>query len=91
MKQIGMVKSKYYIRFMAVDKPGVLASIAGVLAHFKISIADVTQKERNKRHAVPIVMMTHEAIEADLRKALKTIYKFKFISGKPVAVRMEMS
>ena len=91
MKQIGMVKSKYYIRFMAVDSPGVLASIAGVLAHFKISIADVTQKERNKRHAVPIVMMTHEAIEADLRKALKTIYKFKFISGKPVAVRMEMS
>jgi homoserine dehydrogenase len=91
MKQIGMVKSKYYIRFMAVDKPGVLASIAGVLADFRISIADVTQKGRNKRRAVPIVMMTHEATEADLRKALAMIDKFKFISGKPVAVRMEMS
>lgn len=91
MKQIGMVKSKYYIRLMAVDKPGVLASIAGVLARFKISIADVTQKGRNKRYAVPIVMMTHEAVEADLRKALAMIDKFRFISGKPVAVRMEMS
>ncbi|MFH0840179.1 MAG: homoserine dehydrogenase [Candidatus Omnitrophota bacterium] len=91
MKRIGMVKSKYYIRFMAVDKPGVLAAIAGILADFKISIADVTQKDRNKRHAVPIVMMTHEAVEADLRKALSMINKFNFISGKPVAVRMEMS
>ncbi len=91
MKRIGMVKSKYYVRFMAVDKPGVLAAIAGVLADFKISIADVTQKGRGKRHAVPIVMMTHEAVEEDLRKALQMIDKFKFISGKPVAVRMEMS
>lgn len=91
MKQIGLVKSKYYIRLMAVDKPGVLASIAGVLARFKISIADVTQKGRDRRHAVPIVMMTHEAVEADLRKALAMIDRFKFISGKPVAVRMEMS
>ncbi|MCG2705008.1 MAG: homoserine dehydrogenase [Candidatus Omnitrophica bacterium] len=91
MKRIGMVKSKYYIRFMAIDKPGVLAAIAGILADFKISIADVTQKDRNRRHAVPIVMMTHEAVEADLRKALSMINKFNFISGKPVAVRMEMS
>lgn len=90
MKQIGMVKSKYYIRLMAVDKPGVLASIAGVLARFKISIAAVTQKGRNRRSAVPIVMMTHEAVEADLKKALSMIDKFKFISGRPVAVRMEI-
>lgn len=90
-KRIGMVKSRYYVRFMAVDKPGVLAAIAGILADFKISIADVTQKGRGRRRAVPIVMMTHEAVEEDLRKALHMIDKFKFIAGKPVAVRMEMS
>lgn len=90
MKRIGSVRSRYYVRFMAVDKPGVLAAIAGVLADFKISIADVTQKDRDKRHAVPIVMMTHEAVEADMRKALAMIGKFKFISGKPVAIRMEI-
>lgn len=90
IKEIGKVRSRYYIRFMAVDKPGVLAAISGVLAKFKISIASVTQKERHKEHAVPIVMVTHEAMESDLRRALNIIYKLDSIHGKPVALRMEM-
>jgi homoserine dehydrogenase len=75
---------------MAADKPGVLAAISGVLAKFKISIASVTQKERHKEHAVPIVMVTHEAKESSLRKALTVISKLSSISEKPVAIRMEM-
>jgi homoserine dehydrogenase len=90
IKAIGKVKSRYYIRFMAQDKPGVLASISGILADYKISIASVTQKERHKEHAVPIVMMTHEAIESDLRKALKRISRLSSMCGYPVAIRMEM-
>ncbi|MBL7070960.1 MAG: homoserine dehydrogenase [Candidatus Omnitrophica bacterium] len=90
IKGIGRVKSRYYIRFMAMDKPGVLAGISGILAKYKISISSVSQKERNKEHAVPIVMLTHEAIEMDLRKALGQINKLNSISGKPVAIRMEM-
>lgn len=90
IKEIGKVKSRYYIRFMAVDRPGVLAAISGVLAKFKISIASVTQKERHKGHAVPIVMLTHEAIEKDLKKALKIIHRINAIRGRPVAIRMEM-
>lgn len=90
IKEIGKVKSRYYIRFMAIDRPGVLAAIAGVLARFKISIASVTQKERRKERAVPIVMLTHEAIEGDLRKALKITHRINTIRGRPVAIRMEM-
>jgi homoserine dehydrogenase len=90
IKAIGKVKSRYYIRFMAVDKPGVLAAISGILGKFRISIASVTQKERHKEHAVPIVMVTHEAVEQDLRKALKLIKKLGSIRGKPVVIRMEM-
>ena len=90
MKRIGNVRSRYYIRLMAADKPGVLAAISGVLANFKISIASVTQKERHKEHAVPIVMVTHEAEESNMRKALSVISKLNSISGKPVAIRMEM-
>jgi len=90
IKEIGEVKSRYYIRFMAQDKPGVLAKISGILAKFKISIASVSQKERHKQHAVPIVMMTHEAMESDLRDALKMINKLRSICGQPVAIRMEM-
>ncbi|MBN1871124.1 MAG: ACT domain-containing protein, partial [Candidatus Omnitrophica bacterium] len=90
IKSIDKVKSRYYIRFMAQDKPGVLANISGILAKYKISIASVTQKERNKEHAVPIVMMTHEAIERDLRQALRKISPLESIYGNPVAIRMEM-
>jgi homoserine dehydrogenase len=88
IKEIGNVKSRYYIRFMAVDKPGVLAAISGVLGKFKISISHVTQKERHKERAVPIVMITHGAIESDLKKALRHIHKLNTIAEKPVAIRM---
>ena len=88
LKDIGSVKNRYYVRFMAVDKPGVLAAISGVLAKFKISISSVTQKERHREHAVPIIMMTHEVLESDLKKALTMIYKLKTICAKPVAIRV---
>ena len=82
-------KSRYYIRFMAMDKPGVLAKISGILAKFNISIASVTQKERRKAQAVPIVMIIHEAKERDLRSALQMIDKMVAIREKAVAIRME--
>ncbi len=90
IKEIGKVRSRYYIRFMAMDKPGVLAAISGILGGYKISIASVTQKDRNREHAVPIVMLTHEAVERDLRSALGRISRLNSIRGKPVAIRMEM-
>ena len=89
LKKIGEVKNRYYIRFMAIDKPGVLAAISGVLAKSKISIASVIQKERHSEHVVPLVMMTHDAVESKLKKALDVIYKLNCIDKKPVAIRME--
>jgi len=82
-------ENRYYIRFMALDKPGVLAKISGILAKFGISIASVTQKERRKAHVVPIVMVIHEAKEKDLRTALTTIDHLDAIKEKSVAIRIE--
>ncbi len=89
LRQIDEVGSKYYIRFMALDKPGVLAKISGVLAKFGISIASVTQKERRKTQVVPIVMIIHEAKEKHLRSALEVIDRLDVIRQKSVAIRME--
>ncbi len=89
ISKIDEVAGRYYIRFMAVDKPGVLAKISGVLAKYGISIASVTQKERRKTQVVPIVMIIHEAVEKNLRAALKTIDHLDIIKEKPVAIRME--
>lgn len=82
-------ESRYYIRFMALDKPGVLAKIAGVLAKYGISIASVSQKERRRTRSVPIVMVTHEATEKDLREALSLIDRFNMIREPSVAIRIE--
>lgn len=89
VRKFGKIETRYYIRFAAIDKPGVLARISGILGRHNISIASVTQKERRAAHVVPIVMMTHKAQEANMQKALKEIGKMVAIKGKPVRIRVE--
>lgn len=83
------VESRYYIRFMAIDKPGVLAKISGILGKKKISIASVSQKERRRAKVVPVVIITHEAKEKDLRSALEMVEKLDVVKDRPVAIRIE--
>lgn len=90
LRKIDEIESRYYIRFMAKDEPGVLARIAGILGKFGISIASVNQKERRKSpKEVPVVMILHEAKEKNLRGALEMIDRLNVIKEKSVAIRME--
>lgn len=89
IKKMDDVKTRHYIKFLAVDKPGVLTKISGVLAKNKISIASVTQKARRAGSIVPIVMMTHEAVERDMAKALKEIGRLNVIQKPLVHLRVE--
>lgn len=89
LRKIDEFESRYYIRITAVDKPGVLAKISGVLAKYGISIASVNQKEKSKSRVVPVVMITHQAKEKDLRAALKMIDRLADIKEKSVAIRIE--
>ena len=82
------VVSKYYVRFMAVDKPGVLAAISSVLARHRISIASVIQKEEEPGRAVPIVMFTHQAREQEMRASLVEISRLKVISAPALLIRV---
>jgi homoserine dehydrogenase len=86
---LAALESEYYLRFMATDRPGVLARIAGVLGRFDISIASVIQKERRAGTTVPIVIRTHRARERDLVKALSAIDALDTVKGRPVAIRIE--
>ncbi len=82
---------KYYFRFAAIDQPGVLSSIAGILGKYNISIESVVQKGRELNGAVPIVMLTHEAKEANVKQALKEIEGLDVVKGKPIFIRIEDS
>ncbi len=86
---IDKLLTRYYFRFTALDQPEVLSKISKILGKFKISIYSVIQKGRRRSQAVPIVMMTHEARERDIRKALAQINKLPFIKKKTVAIRVE--
>ncbi len=83
------ITSCYYLRFSAIDKPGVLSRITGVLGKNNISISSMIQKGRKVDEAVPIVMMTHDAIERDVRKALGEINKMDCVAGATIVIRVE--
>lgn len=89
IKDMDNIRTRYYIRFPALDKPGVLAKISGILAKYEISIASVTQKEGRVGSAVPIVMMTHESLERNMSKALREVRSLNVIGKKLVRIRVE--
>lgn len=83
------IRTRYYFRFTALDKPGVLATISKVLGKHNISIASVIQKEESPEKAVPILMLTHSAQESAVRRAIKEINKLSFIKKPTVLLRVE--
>ena len=89
IKPMAEIVSQYYLRFAVVDKPGVLAQIAGILGRHEISIASMIQPERQIGGAVPIVLMTHEAKEAGVRAALDEIDAMEIMREKSRLIRIE--
>jgi homoserine dehydrogenase len=90
-KPMEAIRSAYYLRVMAQDRPGVLSKVAGILGDHEISIASVIQKERAAHGAVPVVMMTHEARERDMRAALATIDTLSDVASPTTMIRVEGS
>jgi homoserine dehydrogenase len=89
IKKMDDVVSKYYFRFFALDKPGVLSKISGILGNYNISIASVIQKGRKVGKAVPLVVLTHEAKEKDVRQALHEIDQLSVVMDKTIFMRVE--
>ncbi len=89
IRPMAEVRTRYYLRVMAVDKPGVLSKVSGILGSHDISIASVIQKGRHARASVPVVMMTHEAVEGAMRRALAEIDALDVVSGRTVCLRVE--
>jgi homoserine dehydrogenase len=83
------IRTNYYFRFSAVDRPGVLSRISGILGANDISIATVIQKGRKQGGAVPIVMTTYKARERDVRRALEDIDRLDIVMGKTALIRIE--
>jgi homoserine dehydrogenase len=89
LRPIDDIRSEYYLRVIALDRPGVLAQVAGILGRHDISLASVLQKGRAHGEAVPVVMMTHEARERDMRAALSAIDRLPVVASRTIMIRVE--
>ncbi|MGD2174803.1 MAG: homoserine dehydrogenase, partial [Candidatus Brocadiaceae bacterium] len=80
----GEIQGRYYFRLDCLDRPGVLAQVAGVLAEEDISIASVRQQETadGGERFVPVVFMSHLAREAPMQRALERINDLEVIRGE---------
>lgn len=86
---IAEVCCRYYLRLSVVDRPGTLAKIAAILAEAKIGISSVVQPENRDGDSVPLILMTHDATNAAMSKALAKIAKLNVVKAAPVMVRVE--
>jgi homoserine dehydrogenase len=89
VRPISELVTHYYIRFTALDRPGVLSKIAGILGDHDISIKSVHQTDQKLKGGVPIFMLTHQAKEAEVQNALMKISSLDVITDKPMLIRIE--
>jgi homoserine dehydrogenase len=89
IKGISTILSRYYLRFHVVDKPGVLSKLSNLLGRHKISISDVIQKERKIGEVVPLILLTHDTPEKELRVAIQAIDRLQVVRGKSQVIRIE--
>lgn len=82
--------ARYYLRIHTKDTPGILAAIAGELGNHGISISGVMQREMDE-DVIPLIILTHEAIEGEMLKAIEEIQTFDFVAEDIMLIRIEDS
>ena len=81
------VRTKYYLRLMVEDQPGVLAQIAQRLGACRVSVAQMHQAQ-SVRGQASITMLTHETRDKDARDAVAAIASIPAVVKGPRAVRI---
>ena len=92
---ISEVQTPCYLRIHAVDRKGVLAKIARILSEHDISIEALIQKEpavlpdAGREVSVPIIMLTHQVVEAQLEAAMRAIESLDEVLERVFRIRVE--
>jgi homoserine dehydrogenase len=82
------LQSRYYLRVLVRDVPGVMAAVAKALGDAGISLSAIHQKESGEGKIVPVVITTHMAVEGAMRNALKAINALPTIEPPTVCLRI---
>lgn len=83
------IETAYYLRLLAVDRPGVLARVATILSEQGISIEAIVQKDSTEGELVPIILLTHVTKEANMNEAIRQLESLADIAGGVMRIRVE--
>ncbi|MDD2795115.1 homoserine dehydrogenase [Acidocella sp.] len=86
---IAALTGAYYLRLMVTDQPGVLADVTAILREHGISLESMLQHGRKPGEAVPIVLVTHDTVEAAISAAIARIAKLDCVQEPPALIRIE--
>jgi len=82
------IHSKYYLRILVEDRPGILAKIASIFGEHSISIESMLQKS-SKEGQAQLLLSTHSCVEKDIQKALQELQSHDFLKESPAMIRIE--
>jgi homoserine dehydrogenase len=89
LRDAGDIVSKFYVRCLLADRPGVFGNVASILGKHSVSIKAAKQKAASEdAKAVPVVILTHDAKASDLSAALKEIRESGVVMGEIVSLKM---
>jgi len=87
---LGELKGRFYLRFTAVDRPGVLSHLTGALGAEGVGIESVVQKGTgDPGGSVPVIVLTHLTDEAALRRALQEVDRLADVTAPTIVIRIE--
>ncbi len=88
---VGQRQGSYYVRLQVRDVPGVMADVTAIFKAGSISLESIIQRHRANggEDTVPVVMVTHEANETAMMKALSLIEALEVVVDQPIMIRIE--
>ncbi|HUH00569.1 MAG TPA: homoserine dehydrogenase [Kofleriaceae bacterium] len=89
LRDMAELRSRYYLRFGVLDRPGVLGQLTSILGDHEVSISQVVQEgPRDPERPVKVVVLTHEAREGNVRHALEQFAKLTAAIEPPMLIRI---
>ena len=86
LRDLAEVTTKWFLRIIVVDRPGVLARIAAAFGNHQVSIKSVWQEGRG--HEATLLLVTHESRERDLQSAVAELDALDVVSEVATVLRV---
>jgi homoserine dehydrogenase len=89
IRPIDHLRSEYYIRLEVVDRPGVLAAVAGGFGAHSVSISSMEQEGGAGRSAnATLMFITHHALESDVQATLRDLRELEAVDRVGSVIRL---